>query len=991
MNFAHLHVHTCMSPDGLIRPHSLPEIAKNLGHTAIAVTDHGTASSYVEFFTAAQEHQIKPIFGNEMYYDYWQNNGKLYHITVLAKTKTGYENIIELNNAAHRNIIQNRGNKFPPITAEMMAEFHEDLIVLTGCPASVMHEEELDVAYNYVEQLVNIFGEHNVFIETMFTMENQAFLKRCLDIEAKFHLPMVLTNDAHFSFKEEAEYHSLTVLAKKGFSYESSELYVKSTEEVYGIALQEFKKISPEPEKRTLELMANTVAVADSVESFEISHSSTLPEIPPFGFDELRGFLLQQLDKDKKINEDILEEIDIRFNLEWKVINDMKLIDYFYIVFDIKRFAEAKKIFLRLRGSGAGSYLLYLLGISPVHPIRFPLRFDRFLNYERHDYPDVDMDVEPLRRKEIFDYAKERWGMIPVSTFMEYSHKSTIHDIARVLGTALAIAIPKQLEIDACELGEDSEKFAEFREFNPIIPRMYDSMIGTIRQRGKHAAAVASPVAICPIECWGEEPALAFAEGASRKELSLIGLVKLDILGVDALDKIAKLRELCGPFSLDKLNKATFDVFSNEEIPIDDIFQFKSSASIKLARMVKPETLDDIAAIVALNRPGPLDAGTAWHYAEWKESPRKLDPRLDVHLARTYGVLVFQEQVMDLYSELTGEGAAGANDARKILCPKSLKVIETVEWQEKNNKLKENVFKKGIERGFSTELLEKVWEEISTHARYSFNAAHSYSYAYNALEMAYYKANFPVEFYFSLVYTQSLDKIGKQKVQSSLYEAAKAGVKIIRPDINVSRGEFVMEENSIYLPLSVITGCGTVSVEKFLAIRDSLPNKKFESLSHFAAEVPKGVMNKTVRLKLFLTGAFDSLSESLMPQEIIKILGIDPKEYLKYEDKERHTLDWFAMQIILPSKSVIRRIEKFRKTSRAVLGYVIDTERSLTRTSKRPTVVHYLFPYGKFTQFDSDNTVFLDTGTLVGVEINQYQYLERNKKTNKWLYQILEK
>ena len=964
MRFAHLHCHTCFSPDGLVTPANLIKVTSQLGMEAIAVTDHNTASSYIELYNAAQQYNVKPIFGNEFYYDYYQDGDRLFHITVLALNKKGYENIIALNNASHKNIVAKRNGKFPRMTAEMLYQYREGLIVLTGCPNSVMHETEMPIAINYVEQLIGIHSRENVFVELMFTMDNQRILERCTSIAERFQLPIVLTNDIHFGYQNEADIHPLTVKAKKGFSYPSEDLYIKTPDEMFDLIAKETD------EQFAIDVFNTTNDLADSIEAFDIREKPQLPEVPPTANQELFDVFFNGKENDKLINADIVDLIEERFNLEWKVVNDMKLVDYFYIINDIKQFCKEKGIFLRLRGSGAGCYLLYLMEISPVHPIRYPLRFDRFLNYERQDYPDVDLDIEPKRRSEVFEYVKQRWGMIPVCTFAEYSHKSVIHDIVRVIASELDIHVPGDLEHNACEFGEDSEAFQTLLDFHPIIGRMYHSMIDTVRHRGKHAAAVATPISVCPIEGWGDELSLAWSEsGAGRKELSFAGLVKIDLLGVDCLNAIQRLHELTNDkFTLDKADDEVFATFGKGIVP--GVFQMKSAAAIKLGTQVQPNIFDDISAIIALNRPGPLDAGTAWLYGDWKKEPRQIDPRIDKYLERTYGVIVYQEQVMDIYSTITGEGSAGANDARKILCPKSLKILEDPKWQASNEKLKNNFLTKGLERGFSQDLLDQIWHEISTHARYSFNAAHSYSYAYNALEMAYYLVKYPVQYFFSLISDESLTKDGKLKIQEYLYLAMKQGVKIVRPHINVSTSDFVLNDNAIYLPLTTITGIGDKVVEKFLEIRKE--SGPFETLADFVLNVPKNVLNKGHKLKLYLCGAFDGLLTDDKAKDV-KLLGIDYDD--TYAALPQYELDYIALKMFLPNAKQVERIEKYRDNPNTKIGFIVEIEESFTKATNRPNLIYTLFPYGRFRQFQGKNAVPFEVGQFVGVNIDQYSYL----------------
>ena len=962
MRFTHLHCHTHFSPDSINTPELICQQAKKLGHTAIAITDHGTLSGCMDMFNNAKIANIKPILGNEMYLDYLLDpeSNKLFHITILAKNKVGFQNLVKLDNLSHEKILVKGGSSYPTMTMEDLYNYRDGLIVLTGCPVSALHELEEVEGLEYVNQLTFMFPD-DLYIELMLQYKAQENLERCRLAQSKFNLPMVLTNDAHFLTKDQEVIHPLQVTAKKGFSYPGKGLYVAPIEDIVENAVQyvEFDELT--------KIIENTNSVADKVEKYSIEEPPTLPKIPDDGVEELFNYL----------NERVEEKYRKQFEFEWKVLSDMKFVDYFYIIYDIKKFANEKGIFVRCRGSAGGSYIVYLLDICPVHPIENGLYFDRFINYSRYDFPDLDLDVDPERRDEIFAYTLERWGMLPVSTFIEYSHKSAIHDIVRTLKKVKDLELPFGLEKEACEGDEYSDKFKELCAQHELIKPFYDAIVGTYKTRSTHAAAVATPVTSCPVENWHNERTLAYSEsGSGDKFLQQAGLVKIDVLSVAALT----LNTLCAKksgvtFSLDLLNDRVFELFKSGNL--NGIFQFKSGASIRLARAIKPSNIDDISAIISLNRPGPLDSGMAWTFSTYKENPRKIHPLIDGILASSYGVIIYQEQVMEVFSTVTLEGAEGRNDARKYLVPKSFKLLDDPKFIAAKEKLRVRFMTKGLENGYTSELLEKIWHEMDTFGRYGFNKAHSMIYAFNALESAYYKVMFPEIFFWAAMSIEKGNKDGREKIQEFCFEAAQQGIKLKTPHILHSGVNFELKDVIIYFPLYAVSGIGEATAEKIVDYRNTHNITKLSDIK----KIPSKLLNVNARANLFHLNGFDGLEQD-------EPLNFNEDRLAEFASLSKTAIQMKTLGFILPNNRLLNTIASIEDPEVEVAGYVTSIKSGETKTGKPKRIVK-LYPFGYFSIMDFNLPI--QEGDFVYAVLNKYKMPEyiifadkRKKYQNNW-------
>ena len=917
-NYVHLHHHGDASGDGMSTIDVHLDYIKSIGQTAIALTDHGTASGLATFSLYGHQIGIKPIMGIEIYIDYADKIG---HLTVLSSGITGYNNLIRLNNASHCNLLSyGRGAKRPAVTMDMLDAYRHGLIILTGCPASPIHYGEIADGLSFTRKLHHVFGD-NLWAELMFPLGGQDFHSRPLAIANELGLQPVITNDAHFVTKADGAIHNLLVSARKGFDYESKQLWLKSRSEIEQTA-RAFG-ISEDIIKTGCD---NTVIIADSIEPVTLKAEPVLPHVSESDIDELTQKIYQALDADTVLHPDTAEERRKRLAFELSVFRDFDIMGYLYITHDIVSACKDKNILYTTRGSAAGSYILYLLDISKIDPIHFGLLFERFLNVARKDLPDVDLDVDALRRGDVIDYARERWGMMPVSTVTTYSHASIVRDINRVMNLNLAKDIID--EITASDYG--SEAWHKFANISPKIEPLYAAINGQERNKSRHAAAIAAVPKDLPFEIPIEsqangELAIAFTEG-STKTLQALGVVKFDLLGIRVLSKIAEMRDLTGDtlpirIPVTDLPQEIYTLFSKGEV--DGLFQFTSPGMLKLAKNIDVENVFEIGLCSALYRPGALDAGLHTLYGDVKHGrapKRTIHPNIDKILEPTHSVICYQEQMMAVFAAITGGGLASANVARKVLSPKSVKKLQDPEWIASRDKVKTTFFADGRNNGYDDSILNQVWDELETHTRYSFNKSHSDSYAALAAIMLYYKYYYPQEYYTAML---RIDLFSPQSnAKEYIYHAVRAGCTIGMPDINVSTHTYELRNNKINLPLSAIKGFGQKTLDNFLAIRSEYG--QFDTLEELRKAVPASVLNKRHIENLRRLGGL-SLSdvENGTPDDdtMVELLGYT-----------------------LPKKWQVDKVEAFKDHTDRRVGWISEIQSRISRAGNRLTSI-VLEPY----------------------------------------------
>jgi len=918
MKFVHLHNHTDVSSDGLGTVENLVKTAKDIGFTSLAITDHGSLGNAISFWSSCKNNEIKPIFGYEAYFLYL---GKRYHLTLLAENKNGFENLLNINNASHRNFVSG----YPLTTLDILEQYKQNIICLTGCPASAIYE----YGTTFVYDIYSILGKENVFVELMFVDDDS--YKKPFEVAQKMKLDYVITNDSHFACSNHVKSHQVMTKVRKGYTYNDDQLWLKTPEEIYVYGMKYLD------EKIILNGMDKTIEIAERVETWDFADKPTLPYI-----EGSKTIIINKIqnafteDTKERIEEDVLVRKE-RIEHELKIVEERNLIDYFYILLDIINYAKDNNIMVGIgRGSGAGSYLLYLLGITGIDPIENGLFFERFLNPERSDYPDVDCDFETEGRDKILEYAKNKWGAFPIATWSRYSHKSLIHDKARILN------IPYDIETPAADYGDNSPEFQKFCDYNPVAKITYDAMIGQIRHRGKHAAGIIITNKKVPLENNNGDLIAVWTEGENR-ELSKVGIVKYDLLGITGLSQLKMMIELSGvaPPNKPGNDPKILDLFRTGNV--NGIFQWSGSEGIRqLTIDIKPKTFEDLVVINALYRPGALGSG-ALEYPKYIKKPRKLEPRLDEILKNTNGVICFQEQMMQIFAEVVGCSFGAADIARRVIVkskhPKENEV-KTLEVRFKEN---------GIKRNFDQKLLDQLWDEIIGFSRYGFVKAHSACYTFLAYQMAFYKVYYPGVFYTAML---AFDEANRQ---TYIIEAIENGIRIEMPEINTSGLRHNYKDGKIYLPLSDIKFFGENNLIKLLEIRKE---GEFTSYEDVAKRIPKRILNKRVKELMERIGVFRNLAGE--PTDLIE-------DYYEIEVKTILTDQMECLGYVIPDKKILRLI-KNAKQNGYIVGFITE------KTDKVSNYGAYrsfrLSPNGSF--WLRENYDKLTEGDFVCVKVNKF-------------------
>lgn len=919
MNFAHLHVHTDASNDGIGTVYNLVAMAKKLGFEALAMTDHGTVANAISFTDTCKRNKIKPILGLEAYVEY---NGVVGHLTLLADGTEGFKNIIRLNNLG-----QARKGKSPAFTIEQLITHNEDIIVLTGCQNSPLQKLPLGEAIMLGSKLKLVFGDR-LYSEAMFISDTSfdGHWKRALTLAEALELPIVITNDCHFPLEEDARVHQFYASMALGFSYYDKELWLKSDADIFNFAS---KWIEPSLIREGLD---NAAMLAEKIRPANVRNDSSIA-LPKF--DDPIGKLKRLLQKEWDRG-DFPKKYANRLRYELSVIEKMNFGPYFLILNDI--IWEARQLGIKKgpgRGSGVGSLVLYILGITDVDPIKYGLQFERFLHEKRKGFPDVDLDFDAERRGEILEYAKEKWGAFPIASYSRYKHRSLIADLAR------QSKIPSDLAMQMSELGVESKAFRQVCKTFPMFESAYNLLLGQIRHKSKHAGGVVicRDVEIMPLERVGDDLAVAWAEGHAN-DLSYAGYVKFDLLGLSALSILARLEKKHKETPKDDPN--VYKLFHAG--CTDGIFQFTGSDGIRdLTIKMRPNSIEDLAAISALYRPGPLRSGNTQKFLEWKKNPRKIHPLIDDILKNTYGAIIYQEQVMAIVAAVLG-GDMVAGDQARILLSKASNKWDDPHWMADLKKFEERFIIGCVKNGIPEEIARPLWSELKEHAGYSFNKSHSIAYAYISYEMAFYKFFFPGSFYAELL------NVDTQHVQEYMLALTIEGFSLNPPKINTSTDEYTSKGKGVFMPLGSVKYLGQSGVDAILEARKDGP---FVSMEDFVKRVPKRKVNKRARQGLFSLGAFSEI-----PLEPSK-LEIDDTTPV-FSSSKKTSIEQEYLGVVLPDAELVKRIQKYKKEG-ILAGIVVEVTRK--RSAFGPYISYKLSPEGTF--WERTNEEHFEKGDFV--------------------------
>ncbi|MEX0932120.1 MAG: DNA polymerase III subunit alpha [Candidatus Saccharimonadales bacterium] len=931
-DFVHLHNHTHYSLlDGLQKIPEMLDRTAELGMSAIALTDHGTLSGAIEFYKQAKERDIKPIIGIESYVaprGHTDKDGKQdanpFHIILLAMNNKGYENLMRLSTIASLDGFYYK----PRVDKELLKKYNEGLIVLSACiggeVGQALEQNNMAQAEKVAKWYKKVFGDR-YYLELQDHGHEwelqQKVNEQIVELSQKLDIPMVVTADAHYALPEDQDAHEVLLCVQTGSLLEDDKR----------MSLKDMKLNLSDPKHlierwgHMPEVITNTRKIAERC-SIEIELGGML--IPKFevpGDKSEKDYLIQKtyrglawryggakkeessplsVEKAKKtLSVEILE----RAEFELGTIQKMGFSGYFLIIADFMDWGKERGIiFGPGRGSAAGSIVSYGLGITDIDPLKYDLLFERFLNPDRISMPDIDIDIMDSRRDEVIQYTVEKYGedrVAHIVTFGTMAARNAIRDTARVLGVPYANAdrlakmVPPLIQGRHIPLAisiKDNQELKNEYETNPESKKVIDLAVrleGTIRSHGVHAAGVV----IAPDEIVKYTPLEMAQKGVVATQYSMgpiedLGLLKMDFLGLSNLTIIKNALRI-----IRKVNKKDIEIST---IPLDDkktyellsagdttgVFQLESSGMKRYIRELKPDTFEDIVAMVSLYRPGPLTAGLTQKFIDRKNGK---EPVAYEHLSMknalepTYGVLVYQEQVMLIARDMCGFSGGQADTLRKAIGKKKRDVMakmkkEFIEGAQKTS---------GVEKA----LAEKFWKDLEGFADYAFNKSHAACYALIAYQTAYLKAHYPAAFMAAILTSDFEDT---DRIAVELSECRSLGIEVLPPDINESFVEFAVrpKDGAIRFGLAAIKNVGVGAVEKILEIRKE--GGPFKSIEDFTSRVSAREVNKKTWESLIKAGAFDSFApRSELIFNIDKILAFATKAQ---KDADSGQIDMFG-------------------------------------------------------------------------------------------------
>ncbi len=875
MSFVHLHNHTQYSLlDGACRVDRIVKKAKELGMPAVAMTDHGNMYGTIDFYNTCINNDIKPIIGLEAYIINGDVNEeaskklKRHHIILLAKNQTGYQNLIKLSSYSFTDGFYYK----PRIDKKTLREHADGIVCLTACiqgdvPYSIL-QGNVEQAEAYISDYKDMFGD-DFYIELQAhgLSEEKKVMPQLIELAKKTNTPMVVTNDCHYIDKEDWESHdvmlamqeSKTVNDVNRLKYETTELYFKNEDEM--------RKLFP----NVPEAYDNTVKIADKIQ-LELKYDKFLfpkTDVPAQFNDNTDDYIRHLVyEGAKERYEKLTQEVTDRIDFELGIISKMGYNAYFLVVKDFIDAARAQDVPVGPgRGSAAGSIVAYCLDITRLEPLKYGLLFERFLDLKRVGMPDIDIDFCAEGRAKIIDYVVQKYGRKSVSqiiTFGTLKAKSVIKDIARALEVSVADAnqmtklIPDGPKVTLEKALEKSPEFKNLMESNDLyrsILRHGMVLEGLVRQTGIHAAGVVIgpddlsnfvPLAVSQQKD-GEKSILVQYEG---KWLDDLKMLKMDFLGLKTLtviDKALKMLKADRGIDIDINNisledKDTYDLLS--EGHTGGVFQYESKGMQRYLRELKPNVFEDLIAMVALYRPGPMDNIPSFIKRKYGQEPITYEhPSMEEVLKETYGVTVYQEQVMQLSKIMANFSSAEAGTLRKAISKKKAKMLADMY----------NLFLKGCtENGIERKIIDKVWEDWKTFANYAFNKSHAACYAYVAYQTAYLKAHYPVEF---MAANLSMSE-NPEDITKFLEECRKMKIEVITPHINLSERDFSVKDNKILFGFKGIKNVGSAAIRAIIAERDE--KGPYKCMFDLMGRCDSSSVNKTVLESLISAGALDS-------------------------------------------------------------------------------------------------------------------------------------
>ena len=983
MAFTHLHVHTEFSLlDGFCKIKELPGVVKSMGQTACAITDHGVMYGVIDFYRACKAEGVKPIIGCEVYvapqgrtrFDkVHEFDSESRHLVLLCENEEGYRNLSYMVSLAWTEGFYVK----PRIDQELLREHSKGLIALSACLAGEiprrLRNGEYDNAKAYALEMAELFGPDRFYLELQDhgirdqKIVNQSILK----IHQETGIPMVCTNDAHYLRKEDAEAHDILLCIQTGktvddenrMRYEPQNFYLRSEEEMaelfdgYEGALENTQKIT---EMCNLEF------------TFGKYH---LPEFKlPEGYDSF-SYLKKLCDEGYKARYGDDDKYRGQLKYEQDMIEKMGFTDYFLIVSDFVRYAKSVGIPVGPgRGSAAGSMVSYCLSITDIDPMKYSLYFERFLNPERVSMPDIDMDFGDTRRGEVVDYVRRKYGddhVAQIVTFGTMAARGVIRDVGRVLNMpyadvdVIAKLVPNTLHITLNDALRLSKQLSDLYEADEQVKKLIDTA-RALEGMPRHASTHAAGVVIT------RKPVYEYVPLAKNDEsvvcqyimttLEELGLLKMDFLGLrnlTVLDDAVKMVQTRQPdFTLDDIPEGdpeTYKMLSDGKT--NGVFQMESTGMTGVCVGLKPQSIEDITAIIALYRPGPMDSIPK--FIACKHDPSKVSyiiPELEPILSITYGCIVYQEQVIQIFQQLAGYTLGQADMLRRAMSKKKAKDVAKEREAFLHGDPSRNI-KGCVANGIDPAAAEKIYDEIFAFANYAFNKAHAVSYAVVAYQTAYFKCHFTRE-YMAALLTSVLDN--SDKVSGYIGECRECGIALLPPDINRSADRFTVEEGGIRFGLVAIKNIGRGFIQAVMRERET--GGDFTSLYDFCSRMNGSEMNKRAVENLIRSGAFDSMGARR--SQLIKVYeSVMDSVAAQQRENVEGQMDFFSMaadndeksnsvkEITLPdipeyTPEELMTMEK-ATTGLYLSGHPMDHYRDAVRKLHAPTIVSIIEDFSR--------------------------------------------
>jgi DNA polymerase-3 subunit alpha len=876
-DFVPLHLHTEYSLlDGAIRIKELVARAQEFRVPALAMTDHGNLFGAVEFYKQVRKAGIKPIIGCEVYvapssrFDRGgsENEEASFHLILLARDNEGYRNLITLVTRAYLEGFYYK----PRIDMDLLEQYSGGLIGLSACLkgeiAYCLQRGLLDRARERALRFKNILGPDNFYIEIQENglPEQKEANEKLITLARELHIGIVATNDCHYLRREDAKAHEVLLCIQTGRTLKDESRMRFRTDEFYFKSPGEMK----EAFREIPEAIGNTITIAERCNVEFTLGESLLPHYEVEGGEKPERFLknLAETGLEKRFSGSVPDGYRERLQAELGVIEKMGYASYFLIVWDFISHARSRGIPVGPgRGSAAGSLVSYSIGITEIDPIKYNLLFERFLNPERISMPDIDVDFCQDRRGEVISYVAEKYGrdrVAQIITFGTMAAKAAIRDVGRAMDMPyaevdrIAKLIPNTLKITIEEALKAEPQLKELYDTVPGVKELLDIAM-RLEGLNRHASTHAAGVIIAPVPLTEYTPLYKSPSDESivtqfdMGSAEGIGLLKFDFLGLKTLTVIQKTLDLIRQggreLSLEDISlddRATYDLLSSGQTT--GIFQLESSGMKDILVKMQPNRFDDLIALVALYRPGPIGSGMIDDFIKRKKGTKAVRydlPQLKEILDETYGVILYQEQVMRIANKLAGFSLGQADILRKAMGKKNIQAMA---------RQKEHFVQGAVANGISEKKAEKIFDLMALFAEYGFNKSHSAAYAYVSFQTAYLKAHYPVEF---MAATLSADMNDTDKIVKSINECRKMKVEILPPDINLSGREFKVIGNSIRFGLEAVKGVGGAAIEAIIEVRRE--GGPFNAVPDFIDRVDTRKVNKKVLESLVKAGAFDSL------------------------------------------------------------------------------------------------------------------------------------